>query len=118
MALFAKMVKSQFEGARMEDRMERDESVAKLEEFIAKTGRSRNNVAALNEGLYEEINVLRRDFKGKAVKQDGELVFDKKMSFVQKFDLNKYGEAEAQFYKDNPKPRISEDASSFKRMEN
>ena len=112
MALFAKMVKSQFEGAKMEDIMERNESVAKLEEFIAKTGRSRNNVAALNEGLYEEINVLRRDFKGKAVKQDGELVFDKKMSFVQKFDLNKYGEAEAQFYKDNPKPRISEDASN------
>jgi len=112
MALFAKMVKSQFEGAKMEDIMERDESVAKLEEFIAKTGRSRNNVAALNEGLYEEINVLRRDFRGKAVKQDGELVFDKKMSFVQKFDLNQYGEAEAQFYKDNPKPRISEDASN------
>jgi hypothetical protein len=112
MALFAKMVKSQFEGAKMEDIMERNESVEKLEEFIAKTGRSRNNVAALNEGLYEEINVLRRDFRGKAVKQDGELVFDKKMSFVQKFDLNQYGEAEAQFYKDNPKPRISEDASN------
>ena len=111
MALFAKMVKSQFEGARMEDIMERDEAVAKLDEFIAKTGRSRNNVAELNKGLYEEISVLRRDYRGKAVKVDGELVFDKKMSFVQKFDLNAYGQAESQFYKDNPKPRLAEDAT-------
>jgi hypothetical protein len=109
MALFAKMIKSQFQGAQMEDIMERDEGVAKLEEFIAKTGRSVNNVAELNKGLYEEISVLRRDYRGKAVKIDGELVFDKRMSFVQKFDLNAYGQAESQFYKDNPKPRLAED---------
>ena len=33
------------------------------------------------------------------------------MSFVQKFDLNLYGEAERQFYMDNPKPTLSTEAS-------
>ena len=117
MALFAKMIKSQFEGAKMDDIMERDETVQKMEEFIAKTGRSRNNVAELNKGLYEEISVLRRDFRGKAVKKDGELIFDNKMSFVQKFDLNLYGEEESKFYKDNPKPKLEEDASAIDTLE-
>lgn len=111
LALFAKMVKSQFEESRIEDIAERDEAVEKLKEFREKSGRSINNIAEFNSGLYEEISVLKRDFKGKAVRENGELVFDKKMSFVQKYDLNLYGEAEAKFYKDNPKPKLSTDAT-------
>jgi hypothetical protein len=117
LALFAKMVKSQFEGSRMEDIAERDEAVEKLKEFRDKSGRSINNIAEFNAGLYEEISVLRRDIKGKPVKENGELVFDKKMSFVQKYDLNLYKDAEQAFYKTNPKPKITPDSPAEEVLE-
>ena len=110
-ALFAKMVKSAFEEARMEDIVQRDKAVDELQEFRSSTGRSINNVANFNEGLYEEISILKRDARGKAERVNGELVFEKRMSFVQKFDLNMYAEAQSQWYKENPKPKIAEDAS-------
>lgn len=111
LALFAKMIKSAFEEARIEDIVQRDEAVDQLQDFKSRTGRSVNNVANFNEGLYEEISILRRDAKGKAERVDGQLVFDKRMSFVQKFDLNQYAEAQSQWYKANPKPKLKEDAT-------
>jgi hypothetical protein len=112
LALFAKMIKSSFEEARMDDIVARDEAVDKLKEFRDRTSRSVNNVADFNEGLYEEVSILRRDARGKAEKVNGELVFDKRMSFVQKFDLNKYAEAQSQWYKDNPKPQLKENPTA------
>ena len=111
-ALFAKMIKSNFEEVRMEDIIERDTLVDNLNDFKDKTGNSVNNVASLNEGLYEEVSVLRRNNLGKAVRDaEGLLIFDKKMSFVQKYDLNKYAQAQSEWYKSNPKPILKEDPS-------
>lgn len=109
LALFAKMVKSNFEEARMDDIVERDVTVDALNKFKDKTGRSVNNVANFNEGIYEEVSVLRRDVSGKASKNEEGLIFDKKMSFVQKHDLNAYAEAQSAWYKANPKPILEED---------
>ena len=111
LALFAKMVKSNFEEARMEDIVEKNIAVDALKEFKDKTGRSVNNVANFNEGIYEEVSVLRRDASGKAAKNEDGLIFDKKMSFVQKHDLNAYAEAQSKWYKENPKPTLGENPS-------
>ena len=111
LALFAKMVKSNFEEARMEDISEKNLAVEALNRFKDATGRSINNVAEFNDGIYEEVSVLRREASGKASKDENGLIFDKRMSFVQKYDLNKYAEAQSQWYKDNPRPILEEDAT-------
>lgn len=112
LALFAKMVKSQFEESRIDDIAERNEAVDKLKEFRASSGRTVNNVAEFNEGLYEELDIARRDFKGKLIRENGEVIIDKKMSFVQKYDFNLFSATERQFYKNNPEPKLSEDATA------
>jgi hypothetical protein len=106
LSLFAKMIKTQFESTRIDDIEERKEGVDKLKEFVSKTGRSTGNVANLNEGLYEFLDVPRRDVRGKIIKnkETGELVIDRVVSFVQKYDMNAFQKAEYEFYKTNPKP--------------
>ena len=111
LALFAKMVKSNFEEARMEDISERNDAVDALNEFKNVTGRSVNNVETLNEGIYEKVLVPRKDAKGKTIRGEEGAIFDEKMSFVQKHDLNKFANAQKEWYKNNPKPVLKEGAS-------
>jgi hypothetical protein len=113
LALFAKMIKSAFEEARMEDIVQKDEGVEKLQEFQSKTGRSINNVADFNEGVYEEIEILSLEANGrvKRDKETGEVIFDKYKAFVQKYDITKYNRALSDWYKNNPRPQLGEDAS-------
>lgn len=119
LSLFAKMIKTQFESTRVDDIQERKEGVDQLREFVKKTGRSAANVAKLNEGVYEFLEVARRDVRGKLVKdpKTGEIVIDKVVSFVQKYDMNKYQKAEREWYKDNPKPKLKEEASDIEKKQ-
>jgi hypothetical protein len=119
LSLFATMIKTQFESTRVEDIQERDNAVDKLREFVEKTGRKTSNVAELNEGIYEELIVARRDVRGKLIKdpKTNEVIFDKVMSFVQKYDMNKFQKAELEFYKENPKPKLKEDASDIEKKQ-
>jgi hypothetical protein len=113
LALFAKMIKSSFEEARMDDIVQKDDGVDQLEEFMRKTGRSVNDVAALNEGIYEVVETLSLEPNGrvKRDKETGEVIFKKQMGFVQKYDITKYNKALSEWYKNNPRPQLPEDAS-------
>lgn len=119
LSLFAKMVKTQFEETRVDDILKRNEGVDKLKEFISKTGRGISNVASLNEGLFEELEVIRRDVRGKPIKnpKTGEFIKDRVMSFVQKYDMNKFQDAELEFYKNNPKPKLKEGATDIEKKQ-
>lgn len=119
LSLFAKMIKSQFESTRIDDIEERKEGVEQLKEFISKTGRSTGNVANLNEGLYEFLEIPRRDVRGKVIKDSktGDIVIDKVVSFVQKYDMNKYQKAEYEFYKNNPEPKLKENATDIEKKQ-
>jgi hypothetical protein len=113
LALFAKMIKSAFEEARMDDIVQKEDGVDQLQEFQSKTGRSINNVANFNEGVYEEIEILSLEANGrvKRDKETGEVIFDKYKAFVQKYDITKYNRALSDWYKNNPRPQLGEDAS-------
>ena len=119
LSLFAKMIKTQFESTKVEDIQERNQGVDQLKEFASKTGRGFGNVAKLNEGLYEFLEIARRDVRGKVIRdpKTGEVVIDKVVSFVQKYDMNKYQQAEREFYKNNPKPKLKEDASDIEKKQ-
>jgi hypothetical protein len=112
LALFAKMIKSAFEEARMEDIVQKEDGVDQLEEFIRKTGKTLNNVAELNEGLYEVVETVSLEPNGKLKrdKDTGDVIFKKQMGFVQKYDISKYNRALSEWYKNNPKPQLAEDA--------
>lgn len=119
LSLFAKMIKSQLESTRVDDIEERKLGVDQLKEFVSKTGRSTGNVAKLNEGLYEFLEIPRRDVRGKVVRdpKTGEVVIDKVVSFVQKYDMNKYQRSESEFYKNNPEPKLKENASDIEKKQ-
>ena len=113
LALFAKMIKSAFEEARMDDIVQKEDGVDQLEEFMRKSGRSVNDVAVLNEGIYEVVETLSLEPNGrvKRDKETGEVIFKKQMGFVQKYDITKYNKALSEWYKNNPRPQLPEDAS-------
>jgi hypothetical protein len=119
LSLFAKMVKNQFESTRIDDIQSRNEAVEKLKEFVEKTGRRTSNVADLNEGLYEKLTIVRRDVNGKAIRdpKTNEVIFDTVISYVQKYDLNKFEKARLDFYKDNPRPKLKEDATDIEKKQ-
>ena len=113
LALFAKLVKSKFEEARMEDEAEQIEAVDELKVFKNRTGRAVNNAETFNEGVFEKIGIVKKDKDGKTVKnaETGEVEFEYTMAFVQKYDVNLYGKALQNFYKTNPKPKLPENAT-------
>jgi hypothetical protein len=119
LSLFAKMIKTQFESTKVEDIQERNQGVDKLREFVKKTGRGFGNVATLNEGLYEFLEIARRDVRGKVVRdpKTGEVIIDKVVSFVQKYDMNEYQKAQREFYKENPEPKLKEDPSDIEKKQ-
>lgn len=118
LSLFAKMIKTQFEETKVDDILKRNEGVEKLQEFISKTGRGKSNVSDLYEGLFETLKVARRDIRGKVIRNSKqEIIFDNVISFVQKFDMNKYKDAELKFYEENPKPVLKENASDIEKKQ-
>ena len=99
LALFAKMVKSKFETARLADIDNLKEVSKEFEEYASTVSSFRDNPKAFNEGLYEELKVPVRNADNR-IKRDkeGNIIYEERMSFVQKFDVNAYKQAEAKLY--------------------
>jgi len=119
LSLFAKMIKNQFESTRIDDIQSRNEAVEKLREFVSKTGRRTSNVAELNEGLFEKLIIVRRDVNGKVIRdpKTNEVIFDTVMSYVQKYDLNKFEKARLEFYQEHPRPKLKKDATDIEKKQ-
>jgi len=114
LGLFAKMVKSQMEIARVEDIFAKQEAVDAKNKFIKDSGRNHGNVEEFNKGIYEKILELQKNsFGRKETDENGKLVYAEKMSFVQKFDLNLFAENEKTWYANNPKPILVEKATDI-----
>jgi hypothetical protein len=91
LGLFAKAIKTEFEGAR-----QLDIDIAKLAgkqftKYKDSQSESRDTPAKFNEGLYEELISHGKN-------NNGEPTITKRMAFVQKYDINKYNEAQNKLY--------------------
>jgi hypothetical protein len=107
LALFAKAIKSKLEEARLQDMKTQRELAKKLDEFKAKQGIGGLNTEKIFEGIYEAINVPKRDPKTGEIERDadGNKVYVRRASFVQKYDINRYeAERESFFSKLGPAP--------------
>jgi hypothetical protein len=99
LALFAKMVKSKFETARLADIDTLKEVSEQFEEYASTVSSFRDNPKAFNEGLYEVIKVPVRNADNRIKRdKDGSIIYEERVSFVQKFDVNAYKQAEAKLY--------------------
>ena len=99
LALFAKMVKSKFETARLADIDTLKEVSEQFEEYASTVSSFRDNPKAFNEGLYEVIKVPVRNADNRIKRdKDGNIIYEERVSFVQKFDVNAYKQAEAKLY--------------------
>lgn len=110
LALFAKMIKSSFEDARvLDERLQRDVASEYLN-FVNKVGGSVDNMKELYKGIYEIIEIPRYNPDGTpTLDKDGNPVTIKRPSFVQKFDMNKFRAAEKALYdRLGPEPILSE----------
>lgn len=83
LALFAKAVKSQLENARLEDITFAEEAQKAFDEF-SKTKGNKDNVDKFNNDLFEIIE------KPIGKDEEGNIIYTKQKSFVQKYDISKY----------------------------
>ena len=99
LALFAKMVKSKFETARLADIDTLKEVSEQFEEYASTVSSFRDNPKGFNEGLYEVVKVPVRNADNRIKRdKDGNIIYEERVSFVQKFDVNAYKQAEAKLY--------------------
>lgn len=107
LALFAKLVKAQFEDARIKDIDTQEDAAEALKEYKNSGQASRQgNPAAFNEGLYEEIEV----FNGRDA--DGNTVYEKRMAFVQKYRMSDFEKANEELRKIiGDKPQVDKNSS-------
>jgi hypothetical protein len=87
LGLFARVVKTELEGARLKDDEILEITGKEFDKYNAATAASRDNPAKFNEGIYEEIIT-----KGK--NKQGEPTVTKRMAFVQKYRIGDYYAAE------------------------
>ncbi len=87
LGLFAKVIKTELEGARMIDNRILDIAGKEFDKYRAAQSASRDNPAKFNEGIYEDIIVYKKNEKGRS---EGV----KRKAFVQKYDINKYEAAQ------------------------
>ena len=119
LALFAKMVKSKFETARLADIDTLKEVSEQFEEYASTVSSFRDNPKAFNEGLYEVIKVPVRNADNRIKRdKDGNVIYEERVSFVQKFDVNAYKQAEAKLYEElGPFPEKVENPTPAQRKE-
>lgn len=104
-ALFAKAIKSHLEIKRQDDIDLQEELLPKMEAYAKTVSAGRDNPAKFNEGIYEELVSYFKDPKTGAIKEN------RKMAFVQKYDINKFKKAQTDFFKAlGPAPVITEDS--------
>ena len=99
LALFAKLVKSKFEDARLKDIDTLKEVSQEFEAYSSTAGSFRDDPKRFNDGLYEFIKVPVRDADNR-IKRDkeGNIIYEERVAFVQKFNVNDYKQAEAKMY--------------------
>jgi hypothetical protein len=101
LALFAKLVKSKFEDARMKDIDALKATSAQFESYAATVSAMRDNPKGFNEGLYEFIETPKMNADNKIERdKDGAIIYEKRAAFVQKFNVNEYKKAEAKMYEE------------------
>lgn len=90
LALFAKAVKVELEGARMKNLQLEQEAAKIFEEYALTAGASRDNSPEFYKGIYETLRVPKRDVIGRVIKSEGKTVYEDRVSFVQKYDMSKF----------------------------
>jgi len=101
LALFAKSIKSQLEFARQKDIEVRDDLVEAFLKYRPTAPASSDNTAKFYDGIYEVVDIPIYDTDG-TVKETRQEV-----QFVQKYDVNRFKQAEREMYKalgDYPTP--------------
>ena len=123
LALFAKMVKSKLEDARLKDIDTLKDMSAQFEDYSKVAGGMRDNPTEFNKGIYEFIKVPVRDADNKLKRdEDGNIIYEERAAFVQKFDVNAYKQAESKLYEelgpfpekvDNPTPAQKKERAAY-----
>jgi hypothetical protein len=90
LSIFAKAVKTEMDGARIKNMQLEQEAAKVFEEYLASTGGNRDNPAQFNKGLYETIRIPKRDAVGRVIRVAGEIQYEDRVSFVQKYDMSRY----------------------------
>ena len=122
LALFAKLVKSQFDDAMLKDIDVQEEAANALKNYRdSGEAQRQGNAATFNQGVYEEIEVLARDWKGRVKRDDdGNAIFEKRMAFVQKHRVSDFDKARYEFFKqvgEMPKVDANSSESEKRRLE-
>ena len=105
LALFAKAIKDKLEQARLLDITTKEDISKAFIEYNDLVGASRDNPKKFNEGIYEIVDMIRKDANGYPLRdKDGEIIYDQELHFVDKFDKAKISKAWSQWYKSNPQP--------------
>lgn len=110
LALFAKAIKSQLEIGRQKDIKLKNEWNTKFEDYAAVTSASKDNKAEFNKGIYEFIKYSYRNKKGEIINVDT-------ASFVQKYDMAAYRNAEFKFRESIGDPPVAVDPTNPTRIE-
>lgn len=92
LGLFARVIKTEFEGARLNDDEILEIAGKEFDKYNASTAANRNNPAKFNEGIYETLTFYSKNKKG-------EPIVTKKMAFVQKYRMSDYHAAERAAWK-------------------
>ena len=106
LSLFAVAIKTEMEEARLKDMALQRKLVGAFNEYAKSASSTRDNPAKFNQGIYE---ILSLPIKGKDGQYErdvnGEIIYAKRASFVQKYDVSGFKMAEDKFWKDlGPRP--------------
>ena len=105
LALFAKAIKDKLEQARLLDITTKEDISKAFIEYNDLVGASRDNPKKFNEGIYEIVDVMRKDANNYPVRnKENEIIYDQEVHFVDKYDKSKISKAWSNWYKSNPKP--------------
>ena len=109
LSIFAKAVKTEMDNARIKNIQLEQEAAKVFEEYVSAVGGNRDNPAELNRGLYETIRIPQRDAVGRVIRIAGEIQYEDRVSYVQKYDMSKFfaerqNLPQAFVLSDNPSP--------------
>lgn len=90
LSIFAKAVKTEMDNARIKNIQLEQEAAKVFEEYATTVGGNRDNPAEFNRGLYETIRIPKRDSIGRVIRINGEIQYEDRVSFVQKYNMSKF----------------------------
>lgn len=99
LALFAKMIKSSFEDARIQDEKIQRDVAKEYQDYTSSIGGTVDNMKELYKDIYEVIEIPKFNKDGSPeLDAEGKPVTMKRVSFVQKYDISKFKAAEKAMY--------------------